>query len=242
MKLLSKSMASAEIQDANFSESTIDYAANRSDIEIKGDHTYVASIPQIFHAEKTKRGISNRILVFDVDNATGVVTPMMMPHSVLTSIFIAPASEWNMRTDRVKTETRYLNDDKKKPYLRPDCQYITATEDGNIRFDGDVEKKTLGFSEPFAVRCVGVINTLNARYDRNAPKLHGSITPLVTFEEDNQVYAKLQGRATPLFQKVTGEELNQLLAQVPSSKEEFKSALEANGEGEYYDKIAKYLL
>lgn len=242
MKLLSKSVASAEIQDAVFSDSTIDYAANRSDIEIKGDHTYVASIPQIFHAEKTKRGVSNRILVFDVDNATGVVTPMMMPHSIMTSIFVAPASDWNMKTDRLKTEVRYLNDNKNKSYLRPDCQYIPATEDGNIRFEGNVESKTLGFNEPFALRCVGVVNTINARYDRNAPKLHGSITPLVTFDEDGQVYAKLQGRATPLFQKVVGEELQQLLANVPTTKEEFKQALEANGEGDFYEKISKYFL
>jgi len=243
MKLLSKSLASAEIKDAVFSDSTIEFAANRSDVEIKGDHTYVASIPQIFHGETTKRGgSSNRILVFDVDNATGVVTPMMMPHSILTSIFVAPANDWNMKTDRLATETRYLNDDKKKPYLRPDCQYMPATQDGNINFDGDEAKKTLGFHEPFALRCVGVINTINARYDRNAPKLHGSVTPLSTFDEDGKTYAKLQGRSTPIFQKVSSEELQQLLANVPSTKEEFKQALEANGEGDFYAKISKYFL
>lgn len=246
MKLISnQKVGSAEVSAANFSQAAVDNASLRSDVDVKANHVYVMSLPQKCHGETTKRGnISNRILMFDINKDTAEVTPINMPHSLLQSIFIALAAEWG-RDDRIKTETRYAGNDKSKPYLRPDAMYTPATENGNIQFEAAPGELNMQYSEPFAIECLGVVDTIGARYDAQAPKLHGNITPLVTFEEDGKVFAKTRAQRTPIFRRVEASQLQALLAEdaIPTTKDALKAAFSGSAEDKkFYSAIESYLL
>lgn len=220
---------------ASFNKNTLEAAKGAADaVQLVTGAYYVVSRKQLFHAEQGNRRKSNKVFGFEIIDDQ--VTPISIPYSIITNMFICKESDLEKNLP-IKTQERVSDSGEK--YLRPDVSYNQVTKDGNIRFQLSDDGTNL-VAEPFALQCVGSEKTVSARYETDEQMTangHG-VRALLVDEEGNP---ELQSRFTYFFEQASRSKLKELLELVPETDEEWEE-MYANAMDAFEDNIKPYLL